>query len=48
MLLTRLNLAENVPGLGAQANQLLQKKKKHRVCHRKKEEKKFRRLLLCE
>jgi hypothetical protein len=40
MALTRLILTKNVPGLGAEADQLAQKKKKHRFFHRKKEEKK--------
>jgi hypothetical protein len=40
MPLTRLILTENVLGLGAEADQLAQKKKKHRFFHRKKEEKK--------
>jgi hypothetical protein len=40
MPLTKLILTENVPGLGAEADQLAQKKNKHRFFHRKKEEKK--------
>jgi hypothetical protein len=39
MPLTRLILTENVPGLRAEADQLAQKKNKHRFFHRKKEEK---------
>jgi hypothetical protein len=40
MPLTRLILTENVPGLGAEADQLAQKKNKPGFFGRKKEEKK--------